>query len=104
MIDKQLEAIALHDSLHGCRNGRGTGTAVMEAKLTQQLAHIEQTPFYGAFIDLKKAFDAMDRERCLLLLEGHGACAGSSAISGTRLRTCAGPQGIMAHLSRQAVE
>ncbi len=41
--------------------------------MTQQLAHIEQTPFYGVFIDLKKAFDAMDRERCLLLLEGHGA-------------------------------
>jgi hypothetical protein len=73
VIDKRLEAIALHDSLHGCRNGRGTGTAVIEAKLTQQLAHLEQTPFYGVFLDLKKAFDAMDRERCLLLLEGHGA-------------------------------
>ncbi len=73
MIDKQLKAIALHDCLHGFRNGWGTGTAVMDAKLTQQLAHIEQTPFYGAFIDLKKAFDAMDREHCLLLLEGHGA-------------------------------
>jgi len=46
---------------------------VIEAKLSQQLAHIEQTPFYGVFIDLKKAFDAMDRERCLLLLEGYGA-------------------------------
>ena len=73
VIDKRLEAIALHDSLHGCRTGRGTGTAVIEAKLTQQLAHIEQTPFYGVFIDLKNAFDAMDRERCLLILEGHGA-------------------------------
>ncbi len=73
VINKRLEAIALHDSLHGCRAGRGTGTAVIEAKLTQQLAHIKQTPFYGVFIDLKKAFDAMDRERALLLLEGHGA-------------------------------
>jgi len=73
VIDKRLKAIALHDSLHGCRTGRGTGTAVIEAKLTQQLAHIEQTSFYGVFINLKKAFDAMDWERCLLLLEGHGA-------------------------------
>ena len=71
-MDKRLEAIALHDSLHGCRNGRGTGTAVIEAKLMQQLAHIKQAPFYGVFIDLKKAFDTMDRERCLLILEGHG--------------------------------
>jgi len=38
VIDRQLELIALHDSLHGCCTGRGTGTAVIEAKLTQQLA------------------------------------------------------------------
>ena len=35
VMDKRLEAIALHDSLHGCRNGRGTGTVVIEAKLSQ---------------------------------------------------------------------
>ena len=69
---KRLEVIALHNSLHGCCNGQGTGTAVIEVRLVQQLAHIEQTPFYGVFIDLKKAFDAMDRGRCLLILEGHG--------------------------------
>jgi hypothetical protein len=72
VMDHRLEAIVLHDSLHGCRNRRGTGTAVIEAKLTQQLAHIEQSPFYGVFIDLTKAFDAMDRERCLQLLEEYG--------------------------------
>jgi hypothetical protein len=69
VIDKRLKAIALHNSLHGCRNGRGAGTAVIEAKLWQQLAHIEQAPFYGVFIDLKKAFDAMDWKRSLLILE-----------------------------------
>ncbi len=71
VMDKQLEVIAQHASLHGCRDGQGTGTVVMEVKLTQQLDHIEQAPFYGVFIDLKKAFDAMDWERCLLILEGH---------------------------------
>ena len=72
VMNKQLEVIALHDSLHGCRSGQGAGTAVIEVKLTQQLDHIEQAPFYGVFIDLKKVFDAMDWERCLLILEGHG--------------------------------
>jgi len=62
VIDKRLEVIALHDSLHGCRNGRGTKTAVIEAKLSQQLAHIEQTPFYGVFIDLKKSNKVVIRE------------------------------------------
>ena len=73
VIDKRLNAFDLHESLHGCRNGRGTGTAGIEAKLAQQLAHLEQVPFYGVFIDLKKAFDAMDWEGCILILEGHGA-------------------------------
>jgi hypothetical protein len=44
---------------------------VIKAKLTQQLAHIEQAPFYGVFIDLRKVFDAMDWEWCLFILEGH---------------------------------
>jgi len=48
VIDKRLEAIALHDSLHGCSNGRGTGTAVIEAKLSQQLPHIKQTHSMGS--------------------------------------------------------
>jgi hypothetical protein len=71
VMDHPLKVIALHDSLHGCCNGQGTGTAAIKAKLTQQLAHIEQAPFYGVFIDLRKAFGAMDWERCLFILEGH---------------------------------
>ncbi len=45
---------------------------ILEAKLAQQLAHLEQEPFYRVFLDPKKAFDAMDRERCLLILDGYG--------------------------------
>jgi hypothetical protein len=46
---------------------------VIEAKLAQQLSYLELKPFYGVFLDLKKAFDAMDRERCIMILEGYGA-------------------------------
>ena len=71
-MDKRLNVIDLHESLHRCRDRRGTGTAVIEAKLAQHLAHLEQVPFYGLFLDLKKAFNAMDWERCVMILEGYG--------------------------------
>ncbi|KAL7550925.1 hypothetical protein ACHAWF_014991, partial [Thalassiosira exigua] len=65
IMDRRLNCLELHDCLHGYRAKRGTGTAILEAKLAQQLAWLEQHPLYGIFIDLRKAFDAMDRERCL---------------------------------------
>jgi hypothetical protein len=73
IMDRRLDAIELHDCLHGCRAHCGTGTGVIEAKLAQQLSYLELKPFYGVFLDLKKAFDSMDRERCIMILEGHGA-------------------------------
>ncbi len=73
IMDRRLNVLPLHEALQGCPNGRGMGTAILEAKLAQQLAHLEQEPFCGVFLDLKKAFNAMDRERCLLILEGYGA-------------------------------
>ena len=71
-MDIRLENIILHDSLHGSLTGQGTGTGIIEAKLAQQLAHLEQRPFFGIFIDLKKAFNTMDRGRCLAILALHG--------------------------------
>ncbi len=48
------------------------GTATIEAKLSQQLAYLEQSPLYRIFIDLRKAFNAMDCERCLDLPQSYG--------------------------------
>ncbi len=72
IIDHRLDVLDLHNSFHSCRNKCGMGTAIIEAKLAQQLVYLELKPFYGMFLDLQKAFDAMDRERCILILEGYG--------------------------------
>ena len=72
LIDKRIKIIRFHDSIHGFLGGRGTGTEIIEAKLAQQLAYIKQAPFYEIFLDLRKAFNAMDMNRCLLILKCYG--------------------------------
>ena len=59
-----------HDALHGFVPKRGTGTAISEAKLQMELADIRQTPLYQIFLDLKKAYDTLDRPRTLQILKG----------------------------------
>jgi hypothetical protein len=44
----------------------------MEAKLQQQLAWAEQEPLYQIYLDLQKAYDALDWGRCLEILAGYG--------------------------------
>lgn len=72
VINARRKCVPLHDALHGFRPGHSWGTGIMEVKLAQQLASVEQCPFYGIFLDLKKAYDAMDRDRCLNILRNVG--------------------------------
>ena len=65
-------SITYHNALHGFRAGRGTGTATLKAKLLQQLAAMREEVLYVIFLDLTKAYDALDRSRCLEILEGYG--------------------------------
>ena len=54
-------AITFQDALYGFREGRGTGTATLKAKLLQQLAAMKEEFLYVIFLDLTKAYDALDR-------------------------------------------
>ena len=54
-------SITYHDVFHGFWAGRGTGTATLEAKLLQQLATMREEVLYVIFLDLTKAYDALDR-------------------------------------------
>jgi hypothetical protein len=63
----------VHDSIHRFRKCRGTGTATVEAKLAMQLARQLGKPYFMVFLDLKKAYDTLDRKRTLDILKGYGA-------------------------------
>ena len=65
-------SITYYDPLHGFRAGHGTGTAALEPKLLQQMAALREEVLYVIFLDLHKAYDALDRSRCLEILEGYG--------------------------------
>ena len=61
-----------HDVLHGFRKDRGTRTATLEAKLLQQLAAMREEVLYVIFLDMTKAYDALDRSRSPDILKAYG--------------------------------
>ena len=56
-------SITYHDFLHGFRAGRGTGTSTLKAKLIRHLSALREEVVYLIFLDLHKAYDALDRSR-----------------------------------------
>ena len=67
-----MSCLELHNCLHSGLPCRATGTALMEVKLNQQLAWLDQALLYQIYLDLKKAYDTLDRTQCLEILAGYG--------------------------------
>ena len=61
-----------HKFLHSLRAGRGTGTSTLEAKLIHQSAAMREEVLYVIFLDLHKAYETLDRDRLLVIIEGYG--------------------------------
>jgi Reverse transcriptase (RNA-dependent DNA polymerase) len=73
IIDQRVNKTAkFHDILHGFRNHRGTGTSIIEAKLQQELTHLQGKPLFQVFLDLSKAYDTLHRGRSLSTLQAYG--------------------------------
>ena len=65
-------SITYHNSLHGFRSGRGTGTSSLKVKLIQKVMDTREEVLYVIFLDLHKVYDALESSRLLDILEGYG--------------------------------
>ena len=61
-------SIVLHDVLHSFQHERGSVTEIMEAKIEQQLTGIVHEPLFRVSIYVKKAYNSLDRGRCIEIL------------------------------------
>ena len=52
--------------------GRVTGNATIEDKLLQKLITMMETVYHSILLDLRQAYDALDRDRCLGIMAGYG--------------------------------
>ena len=73
VVNCQLKrGIAFHDAPHRFRKGWGTGTATLEAKLSQHIYGLAHKPLFRIFIDVHNAYDSLDRVQCIKVLRGYG--------------------------------
>ena len=70
IINRHLStSISFHKMVHRFRECRGEGTASLEAKLLHNLMPMREEVLYAIFMDLHKAYNALDRDRYQEILE-----------------------------------
>ena len=65
--------VMFNDVPHGFRVSGCTGTAIMELKMAQDIASINQDPLFLMFLDLCKEYDTLNCGQLLHNLEGYGS-------------------------------
>ena len=64
-------SISFHNGFHGLWGVDGTGNVSLKAKMLQQLTAMSWEVMYAIFMDLQKAYDSLDRYRCIEILDGY---------------------------------
>ena len=65
-------SITYHDSINGFQAIQGMGTTTPEVKLLQQVTAMREEELHAMFLDMYNAYNALDRYRCLDILEEYG--------------------------------
>ena len=68
---RMKKGVDLYDSLHEFWEGRETGTVTLEATLDQKLTVLDHEPLFQVFLDARKAYEYLERERCMDILKGY---------------------------------
>ena len=64
-------SVVLHGTLHGFREGQGTGTDTLEAKMAQNMARLAHKPLFEVFLDFHKAYNVFQTNiSCSLSFSG----------------------------------
>jgi len=66
------KAIDYHDGIHGFRTGRGCQMALFEAKADMEARELGTQTYHQIFLDLWKAFDTVNRDRLLMVMQAYG--------------------------------
>ena len=76
IINRQLlSSISFNDFMHSFCVVRGVGNSTLEENLLQQITAMRETVFHSIFLNLRKSYNALDRDLCLDILAGYGAGA-----------------------------
>ena len=73
IINRRLsETISFCDAVHGFRRRRGCFTAIGETKMKIQASINKNETLFQIYVDLKKAYDSINRSRVLIILKKYG--------------------------------
>ena len=73
IIDTRIKnSVTFHDVLHKFISRRVMGTLIMEINITQDMASVYQNPLFLVLLDLRKAYDNLERGWLSKTLEGYG--------------------------------
>ena len=60
--------VQFNNIIHGFQAGQGTCTNSLKDKLIQHLTAMREEVLYEVLLDLWKAYDSLDRERCMEII------------------------------------